>query len=147
MWWGGAASGPRHLVPGIAFLAFGLAAALESRARWIAAILLLASAANFLVLTAVGLEAPDHGNALFDYAYRRLLLGDVAALSGASNIGIRMGLARGASLGPLLVWLVLGARFLARRVGTWVPARVNTGGGISEALERPTAPLSPGAGA
>jgi hypothetical protein len=120
MWWGGAAAGPRHLVPVIGFLAFGLAAAWESRAAPLAVVLAAVSIANALVLTGVGLEAPDHGDALFDYAYHRLAAGEIAALPGASNLGLRLGLARAASLGPLLVWLLLGARFLFRRVDRWM---------------------------
>jgi hypothetical protein len=119
MWWGGAAAGPRHLVPCLGFLAFGLAEALDGRWRWIARALLLVSVTNLLVITAVGLEAPDHGNVLFDYAYPRFFRGSVASLSGASNLGIRVGLGRGASLGPLLAWLLLGARFLFRHVDDW----------------------------
>ena len=114
MWWGGAAAGPRHLVPAVAFLCFGTAVAWDSRGRWAWVLLALLSVANFVVLTAVGLEAPDRGNALFDYAYLRLLRGEIASLSGATNIGMRLGLSPGATLGPLLVWMVLGARFLTR---------------------------------
>jgi hypothetical protein len=91
-----------------------MAMAWESRGRWWWAALAALSIANFLVITAVGLEAPDKGNLLFDYAYYRLARGQIASLSGASNIGMRLGLSPGATLGPLLVWLVLGARFLAR---------------------------------
>jgi hypothetical protein len=116
MWWGGAAAGPRHLVPALAFLAVGAAVAWESKRRWWWAALAVLSVGNFLVITAVGLEAPDRGNLLFDYAYFRLARGQIASLSGASNIGMRLGLSPGATLGPLLVWLVLGARFLARHV-------------------------------
>jgi hypothetical protein len=114
MWWGGAAAGPRHLVPTLPFLAVGACAAWDSRWRWAWAALALVSIFNFVVLTAVGLEAPDRGNVLLDYAYHRLGRGEIASLSGASNIGMRLGLSPGATLGPLLVWLVLGARFLAR---------------------------------
>lgn len=119
MWWGGAAAGPRHLVPVLAFLSIGTAAAWESKHRWWWATLAAVSIANFLAITAVGLEAPDRGNLLADYAYFRLARGQIASLSGASNIGMRLGLSPGATLGPLLVWLVLGGRFLARHV---VPA-------------------------
>lgn len=114
MWWGGAAAGPRHLVPALAFLSVGAAVAWESPRRWWWAALAMLSIANFIVITAVGLEAPDRGNLLLDYAYFRLARGQIASLSGASNIGMRLGLSPGATLGPLLVWLVLGARFLAR---------------------------------
>lgn len=119
MWWGGAAAGPRHLVPVLGLLSFGAAHAWESRLRWAIFVLALVSIANLLVLTAVGIEAPDHGNVLFDYAYRRLASGELASLSGASNLGIRLGLVRGATLGPILVWMVLGARFLFRMLSEW----------------------------
>jgi hypothetical protein len=134
MWWGGAAAGPRHLVPVIAFLAVGLASAWDSRLNSLAAILLAVSVANVLVLTAVGLEAPDHVDALFSYAYRRLAAGQIASLSGASNLGIRMGMSPSTTLVPILLWLVFGARFLLRRVDAWLPP--------DEGDERPrTAPL------
>jgi hypothetical protein len=116
MWWGGASAGPRHLVPVLPFLAFGAAAAWQSRARALVLALAAVSVMNVLVLTAVGLEAPDSGNLLFDYAYPRFMQGDVALLSGASNLGIRLGLARGATLGPILVWILLGMRFFARQL-------------------------------
>lgn len=124
MWWGGAAAGPRHLVPALAFLGVGLATAWESPRRYLWTALALLSAMNFLVITAVGLEAPDRGNVLFDYAYHRLARGEIASLSGASNIGMRLGLSPGATLGPLLVWIVLGARFLARHVQSAAPEDV-----------------------
>lgn len=114
MWWGGAAAGPRHVVPALAFLSFGAARAWDSRARWVILVLMIVSVVNLLSLTAVGLEAPDRGNVLVDYVYRRLARGEIASLSGASNMGIRLGLIRGATLGPILVWLLLGARFLGR---------------------------------
>lgn len=114
MWWGGAAAGPRHVVPALAFLSFGAARAWDSRARWVLFALAAVSVVNLVALTAVGLEAPDHGSVLVDYVYQRLVRGEIASLSGASNLGIRLGLARGATLGPILVWLILGARFLAR---------------------------------
>lgn len=114
MWWGGAAAGPRHVVPALAFLSFGAARAWDSRARWVVSALVLISVLNLLALTAVGLEAPDRGNVLVDYVYRRLAHGEIASLSGASNMGLRLGLVRGATLGPILVWLLLGGRFLAR---------------------------------
>ncbi|HVU03175.1 MAG TPA: hypothetical protein VHE30_15550 [Polyangiaceae bacterium] len=114
MWWGGAAAGPRHLVPAMPFLALGLSRLWDGPFRWVAALLALVSFANVLVLTAVGLEAPDRGSLLFDYAYARFLRGELASLSGAENLGIRLGLARGASLGPILVWVLLGGRFLVR---------------------------------
>ena len=115
MWWGGAAAGPRHLVPVLGFLSFGAAAAFESRRlRWLFVPLALVSFANVLVLTAVGLEGPEQGNLLTDYAYPRLMSGGLAGISGASNLALRLGLARAATLGPFLVWILMGGRFLVR---------------------------------
>ncbi len=117
MWWGGAATGPRHLVPVIGFLAFGVAWAWERpRLRTLVVVLGIVSFANMLVLTAVGLEGPEHGNLLFDYGYRRFLRGDIASIPGASNLALRLGLVRAGSLGPLLVWVLLGGRYLFRGV-------------------------------
>jgi hypothetical protein len=67
--------------------------------------------ANMTVFTAVGVEAPEHGNAL-DYAWRGLLARRIAHLSGASNLGLRLGLPRDLSMAPLLVWLILGLRYV-----------------------------------
>jgi hypothetical protein len=113
MWWGGASTGPRHLVPVLPFLGLGVAWAWKN--RWLRAITIAAavgSFANMLVFTAVGIEAPEHGNVLVDYAWRGLLAGRIAHASGASNLGLRLGLPRDLSLAPLLVWLILGLRYL-----------------------------------
>jgi hypothetical protein len=116
MWWGGAAAGPRHLVPALGVLAFGVAAAWEvGWARPLVVCLALVSFANVLALSAVGLEAPERGDILRDYAYRLLLEGKIAHMSGATNLAIELGLSRAASLGPLLAWVLVGARLLARR--------------------------------
>lgn len=122
MWWGGAAAGPRHLVPVIAFLAMGLAAAWQSRIVFVTAVLLAVSVGNAVVLTAVGLEAPDNVDTLFGYAYQRLGAGEIASLSGASNLGIRLGLSPASTLLPIVIYLVFGVRFLLRRVDAWVVA-------------------------
>jgi hypothetical protein len=125
MWWGGAATGPRHLVPVLPFLAVGIAWAWE-RSRALVAVLVVISFANMLALTAVGLEAPEHGNVLFSYAWPRLVSRQIAHLSGASNLGLRLGLPRHLSLAPLLVWIVLGLRHLARRLGEPEPPQEST---------------------
>jgi hypothetical protein len=117
MWWGGAAAGPRHLVPALGCVAFGLAAAWSVRPlQRITAVLAVVSLANCLTLAAVGLEAPETGNVLTDYAYRFLLEGKIAHMSGASNLGIELGLAPAGTLGPVLAWIFLGARLLWRRL-------------------------------
>ena len=117
MWWGGAATGPRHLVPALGVVALGLGGC-WSRPGLRAAALVLAvpSLAFMLVLTAVGLEAPERGNVLFDYALGGLREGRIAHLSGASNLGIQLGLHPAATLGPILVWMLVGARVLWNRL-------------------------------
>jgi hypothetical protein len=120
MWWGGAAAGPRHLVPALAFLGFGAAVAWRApKMRWLVVIVLTLSVANAFALTAVGLEAPERGNLLLDYAYPRLLRGQISVMSGASNLALRLGLPRAIALIPIALWLALGAYFLARRVREW----------------------------
>jgi hypothetical protein len=117
MWWGGAAAGPRHLVPVLPFLGIGLGLAWE-RARWRPAIVVLAvvSFLQILALTAVGLEAPEHGAAVWDYAWPRLREGKIAHLSGASNLGLRIGLAAKLSLLPLILWIATGLILLRARL-------------------------------
>jgi hypothetical protein len=124
MWWGGAAAGPRHLVPAVGFLAFGAAACWRFRVSWLVAGLAAISTVHVLVLTLVGLEAPERGDLLLDYAYARLARGEVAVLSGASNLGLRLGLAPAATLGPVLVWLLLGGRYLVRQLRASEPSDV-----------------------
>lgn len=117
MWWGGAAAAPRHLVPALGLLALGFP--WVWRHDWSRAALLVLgaiAAANMLAISAVGLEAPEHGDVLRDFVYSRLLSGKLAMLNGASNLGIELGVVRGGSLGPLLVWLLIGAHVLLRQV-------------------------------
>lgn len=118
MWWGGAATGPRHLVPVLPLLALGLAEWWQQpRLRWVFVPVALWSAATMLTFTAVGLEAPEHRETLFGYAWHHAAHGRFAALRGASNLGIMIGLPAAASLGPLLVWWLLGGRALWRLAG------------------------------
>jgi hypothetical protein len=117
MWWGGAAAGPRHLVPVLGFLALGLPWLWERRwARWALYGLGAVSALNMLVIAGVGLEAPERGDVLFDFAYARLLQGRLSMIAGSSNLGLEFGLVRGGTLGPLLVWMLGGAYVLGRQV-------------------------------
>jgi hypothetical protein len=117
MWWGGAAAGPRHLVPVLGFLALGLPWVWGQRwTRWALVGLGAVSALNMLVIAGVGLEAPERGDVLIDFAYARLLQGRLSAISGASNLGLEFGVVRGGTLGPLLVWLLAGAHILSRQV-------------------------------
>ena len=116
MWWGGAATGPRHVVPALAALGAGIAACLERPrlrvAVWIAG---LVSVGVMVGFTAVGIEAPHQSDVLREYLWSRLRRGDIASLAGASNLGIEMGLPRAGSLGPLFAWWTLGAEVLADR--------------------------------
>lgn len=118
MWWGGAAAGPRHLVPVLGLLALGFPWVWQRRWLRRATIALGAiSAFNMLAVCAVGLEAPERGDLLLDFVYPRLFGGRIAMLSGASNLGIELGLMRAASVVPLLAWLIFGGHILARQIG------------------------------
>jgi len=77
-----------------------------------------ASVINVLVLTAVGLEAPEHGDLVFGYAYPQFVAAHVAHLAGASNLGLRVGLAPSATLGPPMAWIVVGLGTLLRALRT-----------------------------
>jgi hypothetical protein len=108
MWWGGAAAGPRHLIPGMAAVAVGVALLAGARprwVRWVTGALAILSIANAIAVTAVGLEAPERRDLLKEYAWPTLAKGRVSALSGASNLGIKLGLPPLASLAPIVVWL------------------------------------------
>jgi hypothetical protein len=117
MWWGGAAAGPRHLVPVLGFLALGLPWIwAHGWSRWALMALGAVSAVNMLVIAGVGLEAPERGDVLIDFAYARLLQGRLSAIAGASNLGLEFGVVRGGTLGPLLVWMLAGAHVLSRQM-------------------------------
>jgi len=123
MWWGGAASAPRHLVPVLGLLALGVPWLWQHRwLRYLCLGLGLVAVINMLGIAAVGLEAPERGDVLRDFVYARLLEGKVSALSGASNLGVEFGLVRGGTLGPLFVWLLVGAHVLYRQVSEILPA-------------------------
>jgi hypothetical protein len=137
MWWGGAAAGPRHLVPALAFLGLGIARAW--RTRWLRIPILLlgaVSVANVVVITAVGLEAPDFDDILRRYAWPAFLHGQVARLSGASNVGLKLGLRSLASLLPLAAWFGFGQVYVARLLRT-DPEESGVPSSIGRALLRP----------
>jgi hypothetical protein len=117
MWWGGAAAAPRHLIPVVGMLALGFPWVWQRRA-WRYALIGLAavSVCNMLAISAVGLEAPERGDVLVDFVYQRLLQGRLSAMNGASNLGLELGIVRGGTLGPLLVWLLAGAYVLRRQI-------------------------------
>jgi hypothetical protein len=120
MWWGGAAVGPRHLIPTIAILSVGVAYALRRRQSWLfrlSTALAFVSVANCLAITLVGIEAPETGNVLTSYAWPALREGRISSLNGADNIGLALGLPRAFSPVPLLVWLVFGYGYLTRQLG------------------------------
>jgi hypothetical protein len=118
MWWGGAALGPRHVLPALPFLALGIAPALlagdSPRVRWwafaVAATLLLVAWVNQTAAVAVSPAAPFGGDVLRDQIYLPLWHGRVAVLSGSTNVGMLLGLRGPASLLPLLVLWLMGAR-------------------------------------
>jgi hypothetical protein len=122
MWWGGAAAAPRHLVPVLGFLALGFPWLwAQRRWRWLTLLAAGVSFVNMLALAAVGLEGPERGDALFDYVYARALQGKLAVMSGASNLGLELGLVRGGSLALLSLWIILGAYVLFRQVSELEP--------------------------
>jgi hypothetical protein len=115
MWWGGAAAGPRHLIPGMAFLGAGVALLPAVGRRWTAPALLLLgtiSVANAFAIALVGVEAPERGNLLRDFVWARMGAGRIASLNGASNLGLEMGLSPVESVIPLLAWLLVGFLYL-----------------------------------
>ncbi|HEY6561718.1 MAG TPA: hypothetical protein VI072_30825 [Polyangiaceae bacterium] len=115
MWWGGAAFGPRHLLPVVPLAAYGIARACSARGARVATFLLAAvSFANVLSGTMVGLEAPERGNVLSEFAWRHLEVGQVAAISGSSNLGLQLGLPALSTFGPLLAWLLIGCYGVVR---------------------------------
>jgi hypothetical protein len=123
MWWGGAATGPRHLVPVLPFLAPGLAVVWEARrARLLLLVAAFVSALNMLAFTAVGIEAPERREVLFGYAWSNLIEGRVASLSSATNLGLMLGLPATASLGLLWAVWVIFARWLWRSVDPATPS-------------------------
>lgn len=99
MWDGGAAFGPRHLVPALPFLALGLGPALRAFPR---AYVILAtfSVFNMVVGATASPEAPRHGDPVWSYAVPRILNGELDA---ASNLGLLLGLPGLWSLVPLAV--------------------------------------------
>ena len=118
MWWGGAAAGPRHLVPGMPFLAAGVMVGLRERAQWVRWLTVgigLVSIANMFALTAVGIEAPERGDILAGYAWPRLAAGRLATYAGGSNLGMKLGLEGLWSLAPLVLWGVGGFVYLYHR--------------------------------
>jgi hypothetical protein len=119
VWWGGAAAGPRHLVPALGFLAIGLGDPLWARAkipRYVTLVLGAVSIANVAALALVGIEAPEFGNVLTDFAWRRLLAGHISTMPGASNVGFRLGFDVARSLLLFLAWFLGGLAYILAQV-------------------------------
>lgn len=116
MWWGGASVGPRHVVPMLPFLALPLVDLLDSSWRWRAPVLVLGaiSMANVLVLTCVGVKAPEHGDLLLEYAWPAVLgLSDRAM---HLTLGRMVGLSQHVSVGVLLLLWAVSGLLIAQRV-------------------------------
>jgi len=118
MWWGGAAAGPRHLIPGMAFLAAGIAFVRTRTAwlRYVVAALAVVSVVNALGIAFVGVEAPERGDVLRDFVWGRMRVGRIAAMPGASNLGLKMGLPPVGSVLPVLAWTGFGFLYLMRLI-------------------------------
>ena len=116
MWWGGAAAGPRHLVPMLSVLALGVAELWQRKLGPVVIVPLAGiSITVSLAFAAVGLEAPETGNLLTDFLLPRLLRGELSSLPSATNLGILLGLPRAMSLAPWLIFFVLVGRAIWRR--------------------------------
>ncbi len=111
MWDGGAAIGPRHVVPMLGLLACGLVAARRVVPHAFAT-LAAVSAAFMLLATAAMPEAPQHGDPLWEYALGHVLGRDASTDALASNLGLLLGLPGAWSLLPLLALWVWAAPVL-----------------------------------
>ncbi|GAB4204663.1 MAG: hypothetical protein OHK0013_19780 [Sandaracinaceae bacterium] len=113
MWWGGAAAGPRHLVPALPVLGFGLARLWEHTS--VRPFVLGAGAVSvfsMLAFASVGIEAPEQGNVLTTFVLPRLLAGEISALPSATNLGLLLGLPPLLSILPWIGWFLLLGRAL-----------------------------------
>ncbi len=120
MWDGGAALGPRHMIPALGLLAAAVAWAYPegpgkiARAARLTCFGSLAwSVANMLAATAVGPEAPmGTADPLTDFVWPHFLDGSLAYTQGSSNFGQLLGLPGLWSLLPLgLVWSLVALWF------------------------------------
>ena len=111
MWDGGAATGPRHMLPAVPFLALGLVEAFRLAPRATAA---LSAISGVIMLAAAdaGPEAPQHGVAIWEHAWVQLGRSGRAATADASNLGRFAGLPGPISLVPLIAaWIAAFAFF------------------------------------
>lgn len=105
MWDGGAAFGPRHMVPMLGLLALGVVPALRAAPR---AFLVLAAVGAFHMLlgAAATPEAPQHGNPVWEHAWPRVSGAQAAVPGQATNLGLLLGLPGLSSLVLLVApWL------------------------------------------
>jgi hypothetical protein len=109
MWWGGFAVGPRYLLPGLPFLALGLAHAHRAWGRALAFRVTLGLACAWSLVATWGLTFAGQAfpsdvirNPLLEYAWPNWLAGNVAR-----NVGTLMGLRGAASLVPLAALLAV----------------------------------------
>ena len=102
MWDGGAAIGPRHVVPMLGLLALGFVPAITVVPRAFV-VLASVSAAQMLLATAAMPEAPQHGDPLWEFALGHVLGREASTDALASNLGLVLGLPSAASLIPLLL--------------------------------------------
>jgi hypothetical protein len=107
MWDGGAAFGPRHMIPALPFLALGLVPAIR-HGRFVTGALALISGVHVLLVSAAGPEAPTHGNPIWAYAWPELWSTQAPSAGAATTLGELLGLPGPFSLIPLLalwIWL------------------------------------------
>ncbi len=108
MWDGGAAFGPRHMIPALPFLALGLMAALEYFSHATLALAIISGVHAFLGTTA-GPEAPSHGNPVWAYGVPQFLSTTTPSPGASTTLGELLGLPGPFALLPLIalwLWLV-----------------------------------------
>lgn len=105
MWDGGAAFGPRHMVPMLGLLMLGGIPALRAAPR-VFVVLAAVGALHMLLGAAATPEAPQHGNPVWEHAWPRVQGAEAAVPGRATNLGLLLGLPGLLSLVPLLApWL------------------------------------------
>ncbi|MCA9710784.1 MAG: hypothetical protein KDK70_33390, partial [Myxococcales bacterium] len=105
MWDGGAAYGPRHLVPMLGLLMLGALPAWRASPTLYVALAAIA-VLHMLLGAAATPEAPQHGNPIWEYAWPRARGAEAAVPGRATNIGALLGLPGLLGLVPLLApWL------------------------------------------
>lgn len=119
MWDGGAAYGPRHLVPALGLLMLGAAAGWRASPR-LFVVLAAIGGLHMLLGAAATPEAPQHGNPVWEYAWPRARGAEAALPGRATNLGLLLGLPGLLSLVPLLApWLwAAAAAFKSGREGS-----------------------------